>query len=52
LVDRVQSMSGTLEDALAQPLPEPFTQWQQTSRHRFEDNVRFLFQYLAVSEKQ
>jgi cyclase len=50
LVDQVQSVNGTLDDALAQTMPDPFSQWQRSGRHRFEDNVRFLFQYLSGSE--
>jgi glyoxylase-like metal-dependent hydrolase (beta-lactamase superfamily II) len=44
LVVQVKQAGGSPEDALDIPLPEPFVEWQHTGQHRFEDNVRFLFQ--------
>ena len=46
LVKHVKQAGGSLEDALSKHLPEPFGEWQHTGQHRFEDNVRFLFQHL------
>jgi cyclase len=46
LIRQVKQAGGSLEDALIAPLPEPFVEWQHTGQHRFEDNVRFLFQNL------
>lgn len=44
LVVQVKQAGGSLEDALEISLPEPFVEWQHTGQHRFEENVRFLFQ--------
>lgn len=47
LVTQVKQVGGTAEDALHRPLPEPFVEWQHTGQHRFEDNIRFLFQCIS-----
>lgn len=46
LVGRVALAGGTVEDALAQPLPEQFQGWTIGSA-RFEANVRALYQRLS-----
>jgi cyclase len=47
LVSQVIRSGGTVEDALKLTLPAPFDHWQQVSNHRFDDNVRFIYQYLT-----
>jgi cyclase len=47
LVSQAIRSGGTVEDALKLTLPAPFDQWQQVSNHRFDDNVRFVYQYLT-----
>jgi hypothetical protein len=46
LVGRVALAGGTVEEALAQPLPERFQPWTVGSS-RFETNVRALYQQLS-----
>jgi cyclase len=50
LVSQVIRSGGTVEDALKLTLPAPYDLWQQTSNHRFDDNVRFFFQYLTNTQ--
>jgi glyoxylase-like metal-dependent hydrolase (beta-lactamase superfamily II) len=47
LIKQTKLAGGSLENALRMPLPEPFVEWQHIGQHRFEDNVRFLFQHLS-----
>jgi cyclase len=47
LVSQVKQAGGSLEEALKIPMPQPFIEWQYAGHHRFEDNVRFLFQYIS-----
>jgi cyclase len=47
LIKQTKLAGGSVENALSMPLPEPFGAWQHIGQHRFEDNVRFLFQHLS-----
>jgi len=47
LIKSVKQTGGSVEDALRISLPDPFVEWQHTGQHRFEDNIRFLFQHLS-----
>jgi cyclase len=44
LVSQIIHEGGSVEDALKCSLPAPFHLWQNSGRHLFEDNVRFLYQ--------
>jgi glyoxylase-like metal-dependent hydrolase (beta-lactamase superfamily II) len=46
-IKQIKLAGGTAQDALTMPLPEPFDEWRHIGQHRFEDNVRFLFQHLS-----
>ncbi len=35
---------GTVEEALALELPEPFERWRRAGKERFDGNVRFLYE--------
>jgi glyoxylase-like metal-dependent hydrolase (beta-lactamase superfamily II) len=50
LVSQVIRSGGTVEDALKLTLPTPYDLWQQAGNHRFDENVRFFFQYLTNTQ--
>jgi cyclase len=47
MVSRIVARGGTVEDALQQPLPDPFDAWISTGRDLFETNVRSSYQRLS-----
>ncbi len=47
LIKQTKLAGGSVENALSMPMPEPFDEWRHIGQHRFEDNVRFLFQHLS-----
>ena len=47
LVGQVVEKGGTVEDALAIALPEPFNAWEAEDRRRFEMNVRTSYERLS-----
>jgi cyclase len=47
LLRRVIDGGGTVEDALAEPLPPPFDAWLHGSMARWETNVRTMYDRLA-----
>lgn len=47
MVDQVVKDGGTVEDAVEQPLPEPFDAWLSGGMARFESNARFFYERLS-----
>lgn len=47
LVSRTIREGGSVEDALQQPLPEPFDSWLYGGIARFEANVRYTYERLS-----
>lgn len=47
MVERVVGRGGTVQDALAHTLPEPFGEWARTGRARWEANVHAIFERLS-----
>jgi cyclase len=49
-VGEVVHRGGSVEEALALELPEPFERWRRAGQERFEGNVRFLWGRLGGEE--
>jgi cyclase len=47
VVSRIVARGGTVEDALQQPLPDPFGAWISAGRDLFETNVRSSYRRLS-----